>query len=305
MSIVILAPKKRALLIQETLAGMIDMPVLLQQEVLDEREVQYAIIWNHDKGALKAFTSIQLICSFGAGVDHLWADTTLPMVPIVRIGDGGLASTMSRFIQASLANWEQNLWAYRWQQFQKIWQPLPVKDKPSIGILGLGTIGKKVAVDLVAQGYRVSGFSNTSKKIDGVKTYAGLTNLKVFLNEITCLICLLPLTNQTKGFINAHILNELPRESLLINVARGAVLVEADLLAALDSGRLAAAFLDVFIQEPLPENHPFWSHPQIMITPHVAAITNPVAACKEIAENIRRNQKGLPLLFEIDRAKGY
>lgn len=306
MSVVILAPEKRALLIQEILSSMIAMPIRLAHEVDKVDAVQYAIVWKHQKGALQAFKSLALICSFGAGVDHLWADPTLPPhVPIVRIGDGGLATTMSRYIQAALANWEQNLFTYQKQQNQKNWQPLPVRTKPKIGILGLGTIGKRVALDLVEQGYKVSGYSNSLKNIDGVKNYAGQANLKFFLNGITCLICLLPLTSNTKGMVGASMLKELPKGSFFINVARGAVVIEADLLEALNSGKLAVALLDVFNQEPLPKNHPFWEHPQIIITPHVAAVTDPVAACKEIAENIKRSRAGLPLLYEVNKEKGY
>lgn len=306
MSVVVLAPEKRAVLIREKLSVMLPLPILLGRDVKDFSAVKYAIIWHQEKGAIQPFKALELICSFGAGVDHLLADPDLPKgVPLVRIGDAGLAAGMSRYVLAALGYWEQNLLSYHQQKSLKKWAPLHVRDRPLTGIFGLGTIGQQVAKDLVANGYSIRGFSNSPKQVSGVSTYEGPAQLKSFLTGLQCLVCLLPLTKNTEGMVDQAVFSQMASDSFLINAARGGVLNEADMLAALDNGKLSAAFLDVFNQEPLPNGHVFWEHSKITITPHVASITDLIPACKQIAENIQRKMAGLPLLFEVDKEKGY
>ena len=303
MSIVVLAKDKKASSIQEQLSRLTDIPVLLPEEIEDNSAVKYAIVWKHPQRDLFKYERLSMICSFGAGVDHLFQEGTGSIgVPIVRIGDAGLAEDMGRYMIAALGYWEQRLQTYAQQQAEKIWRPQRARPKPFVGILGLGVIGQHVATVLSHLGYQVKGYSLSPKKLEGVATYAGASEWDAFLADLDCLICLLPLTDASRGVVDLAVLQKLNKGAFLINAARGGVLNEEDLLHTLNSGQLSAAFLDVFEEEPLSKEHPFWTHPQITITPHVAALTNVPLACQQIAENIERHRKGLPLQYEIGRA---
>src|SRR5581483_5227165 len=174
-----------------------------------------------------------------------------------------------------------------------------------VGVLGIGEIGSACARAVAALGFSVAGWSRTAKHIDGIETFAGAAALPAFLARTDILVCVLPLTAGTRGIIDAKLLAALPRGAYVINIARGAHVVDADLLAALDSGHIAGATLDVFAPEPLPPEHPFWTHPKVLVTPHIASLTNPETASEGIAENLRRLTTGRPLLHLVERDRGY
>lgn len=271
-------------------------------------EVDFALAWNHPVGAFDTYPNLKVICSMGAGVDHLFKDPNLPkQAKICRIVDGQLATAMNEFLLALIMNHLRGLNTYQKDQFQKKWSPRPylmIRDV-TIGIMGLGQLGISLANFLTSFGFKVSGWSNSEKNIPEVSALAGASGLPEFLNQTDILVCLLPLTNETKRILNKETFKQLPKSAYIINVARGDHLVTDDLLEMIDNGHLSGAALDVFSEEPLPEKHPFWTHPNIHLTPHIASITNPASVASQILENYRRMKKGLPLLNEVSREKGY
>ena len=277
-------------------------------EIGDPAEIDYALVWRPEPGFLASLPSLKLILSLGAGVDHLLDDPRLPRhLPIVRLVDPHMTNAMSEYVVLQVLRLHCRDLDYRAQQQAGVWREL---DQPNaagrrVGILGLGELGQDAAKKLKALGFDVAGWSRSEKAVAGVGSYAGAAGLPLLLGRSEILVCLLPLTAETEGILNARTLALLPKGAALVNAARGAHLVEEGLLAALASGQISAAVLDVFRQEPLPADHPFWHHPRIVVTPHVAAFTNPATAAPIILENIRRFEEGRPLLNRIDPARGY
>ncbi len=271
-------------------------------------DIDAALVWNHPPGALKAFPKLRAILSLGAGVNHILDDPEIPSdIPIARIVDPGLATGMAEYAALAVLRYHRNFDVYERQQRDRRWRrlPIPVTTARRVGVLGLGEIGSACARTIGGLGFPVAGWSRTPKSLPGVACYAGPDGLAPFLNGTDILVCVLPLTAATRGIINQTTLAKLPRGAFLINIARGAHVVDQDLIAALDSGQLAGATLDVFAHEPLPSEHPFWSHPKVTLTPHIASITNPETAADGVAENLRRLHDGRPLLNLADRARGY
>ena len=271
-------------------------------------DIDAALVWNHPPGALKAFPNLRAILSLGAGVNHILDDPGLPSgVPIARIVDPGLATGMAEYAALAVLRYHRNFDVYERQQHEQRWKrlPIPVTAARRVGVLGLGEIGSACARMIAGLGFPVAGWSRTPKPLPGIASYAGSEGLPPFLGRTDILLCVLPLTAATRGIVNRNTLASLPRGAFLINIARGAHVVDQDLIAALDSGQLAGATLDVFAHEPLPREHPFWAHPQVTLTPHIASITNPDTAAEGVAENLRRLRDGRPLLNLADRGRGY
>jgi glyoxylate/hydroxypyruvate reductase len=274
----------------------------------DVADIDAAMVWNHPPGELRRYPNLRLILSLGAGVNHVLDDPDLPTgVPIARIVDPGLTAGMVEYAVLAVLRYHRNLDVYERFQREGIWKKLPIPDTATrgVGILGLGEIGGACAQALSAFGFPVAGWSRTPKTLDGVTGYFGDGGLKAFLARTDILVCVLPLTAATRGIINAEFLAAMPKGAFVINIARGGHIVDADLVAALDSGHIAGATLDVFQPEPLPPEHPFWRHPRITMTPHIASLTNPETAVLPIVENLRRLTIGKPLLNLVDRASGY
>ena len=265
-----------------------------------------AVIWKQPNDLSNNFKKLRLICSIGAGVDHILGDTYLPPgIKITRIVDTSLTKSMTKFVLMSILNFERQFIQLYEARQNHIWEkPIPFRYKPSVGILGLGVLGKDLATQLNLLDYEVHGLANTEKNIPGVYTYRK-NQLDIMLGKINILVNLLPLTSETKGILNYSLFNKCKPGTYLIHVARGKHLVEDDLLKALNSENLSGALIDVFDNEPLPQNHAFWKDSRIMITPHIASITNPAEAAAQIVENHQRILMGKPLLNEVDRAKGY
>jgi glyoxylate/hydroxypyruvate reductase len=285
-----------------------ELEVRVWPELGDPAEIDYALVWRPEPGFLASLPSLKLILSLGAGVDHLLGDPQLPRhIPIVRLVDPHMTDAMSEYVVLQVLRLHRRDLDYRAQQEAGIWRELDQRNAAArrVGILGLGELGLDAAKKLKALGFDVAGWSRSEKNLAGIKSYGGPAGLSLLLARSEILVCLLPLTSETEGILNASSLALLPRGAALINAARGAHLVEADLLVALASGQVSAAVLDVFREEPLPADHPFWHHPRVVVTPHVAAFTNPTTAAPIILDNIRRFEEGRPLLNLVDRPRGY
>jgi glyoxylate/hydroxypyruvate reductase A len=271
-------------------------------------QVEYALCWNHPEGVLQEFPNLKCVSSLGAGVNHLLNDRSCPPeVPLVRLVDTGLKQSMAEYVMLGVLEHLRRFAGYRRQQHHAEWLPLPVPpiSEVGIGLMGCGEIGRYVAGKLTAFGFPVHGWSRRLQALAGVKVFAGDDQLNAFLARSDVLVCLLPLTTETAGILDATTFSRLPANAYLINAARGAHLVETDLLSALASGHLSGALLDVFRDEPLPKSHPFWKHPRIMITPHIASVTNPRSAALQVVENYRRAVQGERLSNLVDRRQGY
>lgn len=277
-------------------------------ELGDPAEIEAALVWRPPPGLLGKLPNLKLIAALGAGVDHIFADPGLPLgVPIVRLVDPYMTAAMSEYVQAQVLRLHRHDVAYLAQQRARIWRPLPQPNAAErhVGMLGLGVLGGDAALKLRVLGFEVMGWSRTEKRLPGIRCFHGRDGLRPLLARAEILVCLLPLTPATEGILDARLFAELPRGAAVINCARGRHLVEADLLAALDSGQLSAAVLDVFQDEPLPGDHPFWRHERIVMTPHAAAATHPPTAAPVVAENLRRLRDGRPLINRVDGSERY
>ena len=284
------------------------LDIRIWPEIGNPMEIDYALVWRPEPGFLASLPSLKLILSLGAGVDHLLGDPQLPRhIPIVRLVDPHMTDAMSEYVVLQVLRLHRRDLEYRAQQEAGIWRELDQQNAAArrVGILGLGELGQDAAKKLSALGFDVAGWSRSEKNLGGIASYAGAAGFAPLLSRSETLICLLPLTTETEGILNANTLALLPKGAALVNAARGAHLVEEDLLAALASGQISVAVLDVFRQEPLPAGHPFWRHPRVIVTPHVAAFTNPTTAAPIILDNIRRFEDGRPLLNRVDLARGY
>lgn len=274
----------------------------------DKDRVEVALVWKHPKAALAGYSNLKYIASSGAGVDFIFEDETTPKdLPITRVVDTMLASDMSEYVIAAIFSFLKHLNGYKVDQFHKVWKPRPyyrISDF-NIGIMGLGALGTVLAKDLLRFGFRPQGWSKSKKVVQGVTTYQGETEFGSFLSSSQVLVCLLPLTNETTGILNAGVFEQLPIGAYLINAARGGHLVDQDLLDYIDNGHIAGATLDVFHQEPLPTTHPFWENEKINITPHCASVSDTDSVVPQIVENYGRMQRGESLLNLVSEVKGY
>ncbi|HYZ39420.1 MAG TPA: glyoxylate/hydroxypyruvate reductase A [Stellaceae bacterium] len=287
---------------------MPELEVRVWPEIGDAAEIDYALVWRPEPGLLASLPKLKLILSLGAGVDHILCDPQLPPgVPIVRLVDPYMTDTMSEYVVLQVLRLHRRDLDYRMQQEARIWRELEHKNAAErrVGILGFGELGQDAGRKLRGLGFDVAFWSRTEKTVPGFANYAGSQGLRLMLERSEILLCLLPLTCETEGILNRTTFAMLPRGAALINAARGRHLIEEDLLPALASGQLSAAALDVFRDEPLPPEHPFWGHSRIVVTPHVAALTNPRTAAPIILDNIRRFEQRRPLLHQIDPARGY
>lgn len=289
------------------IARMPALEVRIWPEVGDPAEIETALVWRPPPGELARYPNLKAILSLGAGIEGLIADSTLPDVPIARMVDPSLTRTMAEYVLLAVLRHHRGFDRFERAQRACRWDfSLPPQPGDhEVGIMGLGELGTAAARLLLHHGFPVTGWSRTPKAVDGVTSYAGRSELHAFLHRVHILVCLLPLTAETRGILDAETFAGLPHGAAVINVARGAHLVVADLLAALDSGHLAGATLDVFEDEPLPPGDPLWRHPKVLITPHVASYTVPAVAADGVVDNIRRALAGRPLEHEVDRGRGY
>jgi glyoxylate/hydroxypyruvate reductase A len=287
--------------------------IIMLDEPFDRESVRYALSWRHPPGALTDLPNLQAIVSLGAGVDHLFADPSLPDRPIVRVVDPDLTNRMSEWVVMHALVHLRQLRRYERQQNERIWDDDASQPKAGdiqIGVLGLGVMGRDAVKKLKALGFKVAGWSASPKSLIEVACFSGADGLKLLLAQTDMLVVLLPLTEATRGIVNASLLSQLGNGGplggpILINAGRGGLQVEADILDALDSGALKGASLDVFEHEPLPKDSRLWLHPAVYISPHNAAISSPQAIAVLVARQIERYERGEPLAHVVDRRRGY
>lgn len=284
----------------------LDLKIEVWPEVEDPKQVEFALVRLYPQGELQKYPRLKCISSLGAGVNQLLDDPFLPKnVPIVRVVDACLTRDMTQYVTWAVLNHARHFDYYRESQARRLWTPRVLLDIPRIGVMGLGELGRDVAIKLRDLGFVVSSYSQSPKHVLGIQHFCGPGGLTPFLNQTDILDCLLPLTPKTRHILNAKTFSQLPRGAYVINVGRGDHLVEEDLLAAIQEGQLSGACLDVFCQEPLPKDHPFWQQPQIIVTPHIASVTNAQSVAPQIIENYKRAMEGKPLLNVVDISQGY
>jgi glyoxylate/hydroxypyruvate reductase A len=286
--------------------------LLLPDSRFDPAEVHYAAVWKPTPGELAAFPNLRVIFNLGAGVDALMADSSLPKVPLVRVAVSDLTARMTEYVVLHVLMHHRQELYLRACQREKRWAPKfqwPAS-AISVGIMGLGTLGADAAQALARLGFRVSGWSRSPKQITDIECFHGEAQLDPFLQRTDILVCLLPLTSDTRHILNRGLFSKLNRTGpmgapVLINAGRGGLQNQADILACLDDGTLGAASLDVYETEPLPADSPFWTHPKIVLTPHNAADTDPDEISKYVAQQIERFEAGGQLENVVNLARGY
>lgn len=275
--------------------------------IKDHSKVEFLITWKPHEGYVNEFPNLKVVQSVGAGIDHL-LHTPLPNdIRITRIVDPALKQDMFEFILTNMLISMKNIHFYSKEQLENKWSPIDYKSMKNtmVTILGLGEIGKLVAEKLHLLGFRVKGWSNSEKNIEGIESFVGKQDLHQAIADTDFIVNILPLTSETAGILNRSFFNQLKDKTVLINVARGGHLVDEDLIEAIKNNKIKEAYLDVFNQEPLPENHSFWQHPKIYVTPHIASITQPETAIQQVVENIIRLDNQQELMNQVDLKRGY
>lgn len=275
----------------------------------DPNEIDYAVSFRPPPGLLRSLPKLKAVFSLGAGIDGFLLDPDFPKdKPLIRFVDETLSREMAQFAVLHVLMQHRGVHFFAAAQAERAWRqrmlPRPTEES-RVGILGLGEIGTVCAERLRDLGFAVSGWSRTRKNVPGVTSYAGAGELDAFLAGADYLVCVLPLTPDTRHILNAKTFAKLPKDAYVINIARGGHVNEPDLIAALDSGHLSGATLDVFETEPLPATSPIWTHPKIIATPHIAAITSPLAATRSILAGIAALERGKPPQNVVDMTRGY
>ncbi|MFW0755063.1 2-hydroxyacid dehydrogenase [Pseudomonas sp. H11T01] len=276
-------------------------------DIGDPRDIRYLAAWQAPDNLDVLLPNVQVLFALSAGVDQLDLGRLPASLPVVRLLDPGITRGMCEYASFAVLSLHRDMLRYRQQQAARCWQAhmLQPAAKRRVGVMGLGMQAQQILATLQTLGFSLSGWARSAHQIEGVKCYAGTEQLPAFLGQCDILLCVLPLTEQTQGILDRNLFQQLPRGAALINMGRGGHLVESDLLEALADGQISGAVLDVLQKEPAPADHPFWHHPQILLTPHIAAMTQPESAFGVLLENIRRHQRGEPMLGEVDRPLGY
>ena len=288
-------------------AALPGLPFHVSPQTGDPAQVRYTLVWKPPAGWHRQFPNLKAILSLGAGVDAILADPDLPPgIPVLRLVDAGLSRQMAEYAAYGVLHFHRRMHEYSLLQRRGRWEPLPpmLTEDCKVGVMGLGVLGTEAARFIAGMGYPVLGWSRTRKRIAGVTCHSG-DDLDRFLAQTRVLVNFLPLTPATEGLLNARLFGKLPAGACLVNLARGAHVVDADLLAALNSGHLGGALLDVFHEEPLAADHPFWTHPRVLVTPHVAAVTLASEAAAQVIANLHRLERGEQPLGVVDRSAGY
>ena len=290
-----------------------DRKVVLEPDGAADPSIRYAVVWKQRSAILSRLPNLKAIFSLGAGVDHVFLDPEVPDVPIVRIVSPDLTARMSEYVVWQALDHLRHGPAYRRQQQQRVWREF--RDQPAagditVGIMGLGELGRDAAAKLRVLGFKVTGWSRTQRQVEGVTTYHGDGGIGPFLASADIFVVLLPLTPDTAGILNRDLFHRMTRRGplgapVIINAGRGKLQVEADIVAALDEGTLSAATLDVFATEPLPAESPLWHHPKVTVTPHAAAASVPSSLVGPIVAQMEAHDRGEALTNLVDRKAGY
>ncbi|KEO74015.1 2-hydroxyacid dehydrogenase [Anditalea andensis] len=306
MKVAIIAPGRNVAVWKKIIEQHNQMvQVEIYPDISHRDDIEMVMLWQHPSGILKDFKNLKFISSMGAGVDHILKDPDVSSdIPITRVKDDQLTFSMTNYVIMGILNHHRRLNHFADNKKNKNWDMTMPEVDVKIGVMGVGELGGDVLDKLKYMGFRVAGYGYSKKASIPYPYYYG-DQLADFLRQVNVVVCLLPLTPKTEGIMDNKFFEQCQTGTYIINVARGKHLVEEDLMEALVSGKISGALLDVYRKEPLPETHPFWEHPAIMMTPHIASVTNPEAAAPQIAENCSRFLANKPLNNIIDRNKGY
>ncbi|MBS1073134.1 glyoxylate/hydroxypyruvate reductase A [Gluconobacter cerinus] len=308
MSFVLKSTEERARLWKPMFAS--ELPELefhVWPETGDPQKVRYLAAWQPPENLAENFPNLEVLFSVGAGVDQLNLASIPENVRVVRMMEPGLGEGMIEYVLWAALSYHRNMFQYARQQAAHVWKGTPNVSSSlfRVGVMGMGALGTPVLKKLSQFGYVCHGWSRSRHDIPGTKSYAGPEELDAFLAATDVLVCLMPLTEATKGILNKELFAKLPKGACLINCGRGGHLAQDDLLLALDEGLLSQAVLDVTDPEPLPEDHPFWKHPLITLTPHIASSSHAETGGEMILKNILQFEKGAEMVGEINRSSGY
>ncbi len=284
-----------------------DIPFHIWPDTGKADHVRYLAAWVPPQDIARQFPNLELFFSTGAGIDQLDLAALPPELPVVRMAEPGVVAGMVEYATMAVLALHRDLPAYIRQQREGRWAAHRVHpaSKRRVSVLGLGVLGCAVLDQLRTLGFQLSGWSRTRRQVEGVACYAGQEELPAMLASTDILVCLLPLTQETRGILDSTLFQHLPRGASLVHVGRGAHLDHQALLDALETGGLSGAVIDVTDPEPLLAGHPFWAHPKILLTPHIASMTQPETAVGQVLDNIRRHEAGEPLIGIVDRSRGY
>ncbi|MBD9462234.1 2-hydroxyacid dehydrogenase [Pseudomonas sp. Pdm06] len=276
-------------------------------DIGDPKDIRYLAAWQAPDDLETRLPNLEVLFALSAGVDQLDLDRLPTSLPVVRLLDPGITRGMCEYASFAVLSLHRDMLRYRQQQVARCWQAhlLQPAAQRRVGVMGLGMQARQILATLQTFGFALSGWARSEHRIAGVDCFAGDEQLPAFLGQCDIVLCVLPLTEQTRGILNRQLFHHLPKGAALVNMGRGGHLIEEDLLEALASGQLSAAVLDVLQQEPAAPDHPFWQHPQILLTPHIAAMTQPESAFGVLLDNIRRHQRGESMLGQIDPQRRY
>jgi glyoxylate/hydroxypyruvate reductase A len=286
---------------------MPQVPFRTWPEIGDPAQVRFLAAWEPPPRLAETFPNLEILFSVGAGVDQFDFSALPPGLTVVRMVEPGLTACMCEYISWAVLSLHREIPLYLRQQRSSQWKEHAVRPATTrrVGVMGMGTLGRAALAQLRQLGFDCAGWNRSRRNEPGVRCYAGEAELDEFLARTDILVCLLPLTLETRGILNRRVFDALPQGACLVNAARGGHLVQDDLLAALERNQLSAAILDVCEPEPLPQGHAFWDHPRIWLTPHVASATQAETAAEALLDNLRRYEVGLPLEGVVDRSRGY
>ena len=284
-----------------------DVPFRIWPDIGDPAAVRYLAAWTLTEDFATTFPNLDVLFCVGAGVDQLDLSKVPARITVVRMIEPGLVDGMVEYATLAVLALHRDWPAYLGQQRERQWKALPVCRAASrrVGVMGMGVLGCAVLAKLRGFGFPCAGWGRTKRTVEGIECFAGAESLPAFLARTDILVSLLPLTESTRGLLGRRVFEALPSGAALVSVGRGAQVVQEDLLAALDAGRLSAAVLDVTSPEPLPPEHPLWAHPRVIVTPHIASETQPESSARVILENVLRHRRGEPLAGIVDRSRGY